>query len=166
MHGRRGPAMSSCLVLFACILSARACGCCLCALVYEHHSTLSNACCLKLCCDHPAMHTCARPAVRQIQVFVASPARFLLTGVQAAGAWTCLSSRSASSRFHSQAPQHCPAATKSSAPACVCVWQGFLTDAMEEGLIADGTIAQDTGQAQGIWGLREGISVALRHAGA
>lgn len=36
---------------------------------------------------------------------------------------------------------------------------------MEEGLIADGTIAQDTGQAQGIWGLREGISVALRHAG-
>ncbi|KAK9797831.1 hypothetical protein WJX73_005363 [Symbiochloris irregularis] len=44
--------------------------------------------------------------------------------------------------------------------------EGFLTDAMEEGLIADGTIAQDTGQAQGIWGLREGISVALRHAGA
>ena len=43
--------------------------------------------------------------------------------------------------------------------------QGFLEAAMEEGLIADGTVAQDTSQAQGIWGLREGISVALRHAG-
>ena len=37
---------------------------------------------------------------------------------------------------------------------------------MEEGLVADGTIAQDSSQMQGIWRLREGISVALRHAGA
>lgn len=32
-------------------------------------------------------------------------------------------------------------------------------------LVTDGTIAQDSSQANGIWQLREGISVALRHAG-
>lgn len=36
---------------------------------------------------------------------------------------------------------------------------------MEEGLVLDGTIAQDSTQTAGIWGLREGISVALKHAG-
>ena len=36
---------------------------------------------------------------------------------------------------------------------------------MEEEIVADGTIAQDSSQMEGIWGLREGISVALRHAG-
>ncbi len=37
---------------------------------------------------------------------------------------------------------------------------------MEEGLVADGTIAQDSAQVAGIWALREGVSVALKHAGA
>ena len=37
---------------------------------------------------------------------------------------------------------------------------------MEEGLVADGTLAQDGAQVAGIWALREGISVALKHAGA
>jgi hypothetical protein len=37
---------------------------------------------------------------------------------------------------------------------------------MGEGLVLDGTIAQDSTQTAGIWGLREGISVALKHAGA
>ena len=37
---------------------------------------------------------------------------------------------------------------------------------MEEGWVLDGTIAQDSAQAAGIWGLREGVSVALKHAGA
>ena len=37
---------------------------------------------------------------------------------------------------------------------------------MEEGWVLDGTIAQDSAQVAGIWGLREGISVALKHAGA
>ena len=36
---------------------------------------------------------------------------------------------------------------------------------MEEGLITDGTIAQDGAQAHSIWSLRENISVALKHAG-
>ena len=37
---------------------------------------------------------------------------------------------------------------------------------MEEGWVLDGTIAQDSTQVAGIWALREGISVALKHAGA
>jgi hypothetical protein len=37
---------------------------------------------------------------------------------------------------------------------------------LEEGLVADGTIAQDSAQVAGIWALREGVSVALKHAGA
>ncbi len=37
---------------------------------------------------------------------------------------------------------------------------------MEEGWVLDGTIAQDSTQTAAIWGLREGISVALKHAGA
>ena len=32
-------------------------------------------------------------------------------------------------------------------------------------MVLDGTIAQDTTQIAGIWGIREGISVALKHAG-
>lgn len=36
---------------------------------------------------------------------------------------------------------------------------------MEEGWVLDGTIAQDSTQTAAIWGLREGISVALKHAG-
>ena len=44
--------------------------------------------------------------------------------------------------------------------------QAFLEEVMEEGWVLDGTIAQDSAQAAGIWGLREGISVALKHAGA
>ena len=49
-----------------------------------------------------------------------------------------------------------------------CIWsaQGFLEEVMEEGWVLDGTIAQDSAQAAGIWGLREGVSVALKHAGA
>ncbi|KAK9827995.1 hypothetical protein WJX81_006665 [Elliptochloris bilobata] len=43
--------------------------------------------------------------------------------------------------------------------------EAFLEEVMEEGLVADGTLAQDSTQVAGIWGLREGISVALRHAG-
>ena len=50
--------------------------------------------------------------------------------------------------------------------ASVCVGQAFLEEVMEEGLVADGTLAQDSTQVAGIWGLREGISVALKHAGA
>ena len=33
-------------------------------------------------------------------------------------------------------------------------------------MVLDGTIAQDSAQIAGIWGIREGISVALKHAGA
>ena len=44
--------------------------------------------------------------------------------------------------------------------------QGFLEEVMEEGMVLDGTIAQDSTQIAGIWGIREGISVALKHAGA
>lgn len=44
--------------------------------------------------------------------------------------------------------------------------QGFLEEVMEEGMVLDGTIAQDSAQIAGIWGIREGISVALKHAGA
>lgn len=44
-------------------------------------------------------------------------------------------------------------------------WQAFLEEVMEEGWVLDGTIAQDCTQVNGIWGLREGISVALKHAG-
>ncbi|CAK0772713.1 hypothetical protein CVIRNUC_003992 [Coccomyxa viridis] len=43
--------------------------------------------------------------------------------------------------------------------------QGFLEEVMEEGMVLDGTIAQDSTQIAGIWGIREGISVALKHAG-
>lgn len=43
--------------------------------------------------------------------------------------------------------------------------QAFLEEVMEEGWVLDGTIAQDSTQTAGIWGLREGISVALKHAG-
>jgi hypothetical protein len=43
--------------------------------------------------------------------------------------------------------------------------QGFLAGVMEEGLVSDGTIAQDSTQAAAIWAIREGISVALTHAG-
>lgn len=44
--------------------------------------------------------------------------------------------------------------------------QAFLEEVMEEEMVLDGTIAQDTTQVAGIWGIREGISVALKHAGA
>lgn len=44
--------------------------------------------------------------------------------------------------------------------------QAFLEEVMEEGWVLDGTIAQDSMQTAAIWGLREGISVALKHAGA
>jgi len=40
-----------------------------------------------------------------------------------------------------------------------------LEEVMEEEMVLDGTIAQDTTQIAGIWGIREGISVALKHAG-
>ena len=43
--------------------------------------------------------------------------------------------------------------------------QDFLEEVMEEGMVLDGTIAQDSTQIAGIWGIREGISVALKHAG-
>ena len=36
---------------------------------------------------------------------------------------------------------------------------------MGEGLVLDGTIAQDSTQAKGIWYIREGITEALRHRG-
>ena len=44
--------------------------------------------------------------------------------------------------------------------------QGFLEEVMGEEMVLDGTIAQDSAQIAGIWGIREGISVALKHAGA
>eukprot|EP00884_Botryococcus_braunii_P004609 jgi/Botrbrau1/14149/Bobra.182_3s0090.2 len=44
--------------------------------------------------------------------------------------------------------------------------ESFLGGLMEEGLVEDGTIAQDSVQAAGIWAIREGITVALKHAGA
>ncbi|KAK9803284.1 hypothetical protein WJX72_007036 [[Myrmecia] bisecta] len=43
--------------------------------------------------------------------------------------------------------------------------EGFLEEAFEEGLVTDGTIAQDSGQVASIWNLRENISVALQHKG-
>ena len=43
--------------------------------------------------------------------------------------------------------------------------QSFLEEVMEEEMVLDGTIAQDSAQIAGIWGIREGISVALKHAG-
>ena len=42
---------------------------------------------------------------------------------------------------------------------------GFLEAAYSQNLIEDGTIAQDSRQAAGIWQLRENISEALRLAG-
>ena len=42
----------------------------------------------------------------------------------------------------------------------------FLLQVMGEGLVTDGTIAQDSTQAKGIWYIREGITEALRHRGA
>lgn len=45
------------------------------------------------------------------------------------------------------------------------VLQSFLEEVMEEEMVLDGTIAQDSAQIAGIWGIREGISVALKHAG-
>ncbi len=44
--------------------------------------------------------------------------------------------------------------------------QSFLEEVMGEEMVLDGTIAQDSAQIAGIWGIREGISVALKHAGA
>ena len=41
----------------------------------------------------------------------------------------------------------------------------FLEEAYEEGIIVDGTIAQDSSQQGSIWNLRESISEGLRHAG-
>ena len=41
----------------------------------------------------------------------------------------------------------------------------FLEESYEENIIADGTIAQDSGQQASIWSLRESISEGLRHAG-
>lgn len=55
---------------------------------------------------------------------------------------------------------------KRALPMPVRVVQAFLEEVMEEGLVADGTLAQDGAQVAGIWALREGISVALKHAGA
>ncbi len=42
----------------------------------------------------------------------------------------------------------------------------FLQHVMDEGLVVDGTMAQDDTQAAGIWRVRECISEALKHAGA
>ena len=42
----------------------------------------------------------------------------------------------------------------------------FLEAAMAEGVVDDGTIAQDSSQAAAMWKLREGITEALRHRGA
>lgn len=42
----------------------------------------------------------------------------------------------------------------------------FLEECMAAELIVDGTIAQDSGQAQGIWELRESVTEALRVRGA
>ena len=44
--------------------------------------------------------------------------------------------------------------------------EAFLEDALGTGIVADGTLAQDSSQAAAIWGLRESISEGLRHAGA
>ena len=41
----------------------------------------------------------------------------------------------------------------------------FLEEAYNDEIIADGTIAQDSGQQASIWNLRESISEGLRHAG-
>ena len=43
--------------------------------------------------------------------------------------------------------------------------EAFLEEVYADGVVADGTIAQDSTQAAGIWHLRESISVGLRHAG-
>lgn len=42
----------------------------------------------------------------------------------------------------------------------------FLTGLLKQGLVEDGTVAQDGAQAEAIWQLRESISEALRVAGA
>ncbi|KAL4854460.1 D-2-hydroxyglutarate dehydrogenase [Chlorella vulgaris] len=42
----------------------------------------------------------------------------------------------------------------------------FLEGVMEEGLVSDGVLAQDSAQVQQVWQLREGITTALRHRGA
>ena len=41
----------------------------------------------------------------------------------------------------------------------------FLEEAYNDEIIADGVIAQDSGQQASIWNLRESISEGLRHAG-
>jgi D-2-hydroxyglutarate dehydrogenase len=48
----------------------------------------------------------------------------------------------------------------------VAKFEKFIETAMQEGCVADGTLAQDTSQAAGIWRIREGITEALRHRGA
>jgi len=42
----------------------------------------------------------------------------------------------------------------------------FLESVMGEGIVSDGTIAQDQAQSQGIWRVREGITGALSKSGA
>ncbi|EFN52862.1 hypothetical protein CHLNCDRAFT_26350 [Chlorella variabilis] len=43
---------------------------------------------------------------------------------------------------------------------------GFLEGVMAAGLVLDGVLAQDGGQARAMWHLREGITEGLRHRGA
>ena len=42
----------------------------------------------------------------------------------------------------------------------------FLERAMDQGVVTNGVVAQDSAQAAGIWRIREGITEALRHRGA
>ena len=42
---------------------------------------------------------------------------------------------------------------------------GFLEAAMEEALVYDGVVAQDTAQAKQLWKLRESVAVGLGHRG-
>ena len=44
--------------------------------------------------------------------------------------------------------------------------QNFLMEAIEDGDIADGTIAQDTAQVKELWSLRENIAPSLLSVGA
>ena len=51
---------------------------------------------------------------------------------------------------------------------CVCEQKlnRFLEGALEEEVIADGTVAQDSAQCRSLWQLRESIAEALSRAGA
>ena len=65
-------------------------------------------------------------------------------------------------RLHNSLPSLLETKSETLHPPCRLPAEAVLG----AGLVTDGTIAQDGGQAGAIWHLREGITEALRHRGA